>query len=392
MAPLPPLRALRRRPAIVILLVVALVSIGIRAALPTVVTRYVNGVLNDLPGYEGRLEDVDLHLWRGAYTIHGLAIEKLERQRRIPIFAAPRIELSLEWGELLNGALVGEIEFRRPEVNVLAGPVRKDEARATDDLVQRFRELLPVNVNRFAVVGGELHFRDYAADPDVDVYLRDVSLVARNLTNSAQVSETLAATVSAEGRVMKTGRFKLDMRIDPFASQPTFDLAFDLRRLSLPELNDYLRHYLAVVARDGRLSLYAEAKARDGGFRGYVKPFVEDLDILKVKQERSLGEAIKGFFVKLVANVFENKPQEQLASKIEFSGKFDDPDVSVWQAVTTFLRNAFVQALTPGVEGSVAPERARRLKGEPAAGEDRGSREERRTEKERRELEEKRAR
>lgn len=103
-----------------------------------------------------------------------------------------------------------------------------------------------------------------------------------------------------------------------------------------------------------------------------------------------MGEAIKGFFVKLVANVFENEPQQQLATRIEFSGEFDNPETSVWAAITTFMRNAFVQALQPGLEGSVAPGRAERIKDGAPAAEGPEEKEERRAEEEKEELKEKR--
>jgi hypothetical protein len=167
---------------------------------------------------------------------------------------------------------------------------------------------------------------------------------------------------------MGSGQVKLEMRLNPSAKQPTFDLAFELTDLKLTALNDYLRHYLAVEARDGRLSLYTEAIARDGRFKGYVKPVVKDLDILEVKQEnKGAGEAVKGFFVKLLAHVFKNKPQEQLATRVEFSGSFDNPDIGTWDAVVFFIRNAFVEALKPGLDASVAPRQAEKAEKEPPA-------------------------
>lgn len=89
----------------------------------------------------------------------------------------------------------------------------------------------------------------------------------------------------------------------------------------MPELNPVLRHYLSVEVRDGWLSMSAESKASKGRFTGYVKPVTRDLDI----DEKAPLEAVKGFFVKLLADLFENKPKDQLASKIEFSGLFQDP-------------------------------------------------------------------
>jgi hypothetical protein len=337
------------------LIIVALLLVG-RALLPIYVTHFVNGVLSEIPDHHGTVEDVDLHLWRGAYSVHGIEINHIQGERVVPVFTAPRVDLSVEWRALFRGTLVGEIEIYQPKISILAGPAKKEEKVAADSLIDRFRRLNPLRIDRFVIHDGQLHFRNLAADPDVDIHLRDIQVVAHNLTNSDRLSETLVATVSGEGRAMSSGFFTVEMKLDPFAQRPTFDLAFELKNLSLPELNSYLKHYLSVEARDGRLSFYTECSAREGRFNGYVKPFVQDLDILRVKDEKkSVGEVVKGFFVKIFAEIFENKPNEQVATKIEFSGEFDDPEVSIWEAVIGFMRNAFVQALTPGLEGSVAP-------------------------------------
>jgi hypothetical protein len=365
MAHVPQFRSWIRRPAVIVALVVVALAVAVRAALPTVATRYTNKIINDMPGYEGHVADVDLHLWRGAYTLHDVELIQIINKQRVPVFRAPHVQLAVEWRALLHGALVGQVDFYQPRVTIYAGPAKEEQKRKADDLVDRIKELLPFNINRFAVTDGELHFQNLRAEPDVDVYLDRVRLVARNLTNSDKVSESLWATVTGEGRAMKSGEFRLQMRLDPLERRPTYQLAFDLKNLRLPELNDFLKHYLAVVARDGRLSLYAESVAEEGRFRGYVKPMVRDLDILQIKKERKgLGETIKAFFVKIIAAVFENESKEQLATRVEFSGKFENPEISVWEAVTTFLRNAFVSALPAGLEGSVAPEQVE--KGRPA--------------------------
>lgn len=382
-------RIFRSRLVIAILLI-AVLLVGIRLALPAVVAHYVNRTLDQMPGYDGHIEAVDIHLWRGAYAIHGLEIVKVEKARgdirRIPVFTAETLDLSVEWGALMRRTLVGQVEIYRPSVNIFAGPAKQEEARDLDEFIERIRELTPLRIDRLAVIDGEMHFRNYTAEPNVDIYLRDIDLVVRNLTNSARVSETLAATLSGTGQAMRSGRFNIEMRFNPLESRPTYELAFELKELKLPELNSYLRYYLGVIARDGQFSLSAESVAREGWFRGYVKPVVKELDILKIKQDtKSVGETIKAFFVKIMAQIFENKAAEQLATKIEFSGRFEDPEISIWEAVVRFLRNAFVEALQPGLEGSVSPTQA----GKPSPGNPREVKEQEKTRQERRKLEDK---
>ena len=42
-----------------------------RMALPFVVQRLMNDRLERIPGYTGHVDKVGLHLWRGAYSLHG---------------------------------------------------------------------------------------------------------------------------------------------------------------------------------------------------------------------------------------------------------------------------------------------------------------------------------
>lgn len=354
----PVLRRLVRRPIFIVPLVVVTILIGARAALPMFVTDYVNGVISSIPDVRGGIEDVDLSLWRGAYAVRGLRLVQAQGQKQIPVLSVPTIDFSIEWKTLLRGALVGQITFDRPRINVIAGAEKK-QARGSGDLIDRFHELIPLRINSFVLRNADIHFRDPSTEPDVDIFLDRVELVARNLTNSERISETLTATVSGKGRAMRSGLFTIEMRLDPRQRRPTYELAFELKDLSLPELNNFLKHYLSVVVHDGKFSMYVESTASQGKFRGYVKPLTRDLDYVEVNAEKQGAlAAVKGFVVKIVANLFKNEPKEQLASKIEFSGTFEDPDISVWEAVTSFLRNAFVQALEPRLEGSHAPAQA----------------------------------
>jgi hypothetical protein len=368
MAHFAPTRALRR-PAVITVLVLVALLIALRVSLPFLLTHYLNRAITQAPDYEGSIADVDIHLWRGAYSIHKIEVRQIKGDKVTPLFNAQTVDLSVDWRQLLHGSLVGEMTLTKPQINIVAEPKPEDvkeEKFRLQDLVDRFTAFMPLNINRFEILDGEAHFGDQSAAPPIDLYFDQVHLVAHNLTNSERVANNLWATVSGTGRMMGSGQVKLEMRLNPSAKQPTFDLAFELKDLRLTALNDYLRRYLAVEARDGWVSLYAEAVARDGRFKGYVKPVVKDLDILEVKQEnKGVGEAVKGLFVKILAYVFKNKPQEQLATRIDFAGSFDNPEIGIWDAVVFFIRNAFVEALKPGLDASVAPRQAEKAEKAP---------------------------
>jgi hypothetical protein len=55
--------------AVQVALVVVALLVALRVVLPQLVQKYVNKKLDELPKYDGRIGDVDMHLWRGTYSI-----------------------------------------------------------------------------------------------------------------------------------------------------------------------------------------------------------------------------------------------------------------------------------------------------------------------------------
>jgi hypothetical protein len=99
-----------------------LLLVGVRVALPFTIKYYVNNRLSKIPEYSGRIGDVRVHLWRGAYEINNIVISKRTGHVPVPLFSAPVLDLSIQWRELFHGAVVGEMLLQRPEVNFVAGP------------------------------------------------------------------------------------------------------------------------------------------------------------------------------------------------------------------------------------------------------------------------------
>jgi len=65
-----------------------LLILAARVAAPYVIERVVNDKLDQLDGYTGHIDDVDLNLWRGAYEVENIVIEKTGGKVPVP-FVAP---------------------------------------------------------------------------------------------------------------------------------------------------------------------------------------------------------------------------------------------------------------------------------------------------------------
>lgn len=349
--------ATRSRRLVLAMLALAALLLGARAVAPLALQRYVNRVLDRTEGYRGRIGDVDLALWRGAYTIENVEIEKSSGKVPVPFLRAREVDLSLEWRALFDGSLVGEVWLEEPQLNFVAGPTRaRRQAGAEADWRKTVRDLLPVKVNRITVRNGTVHFRSFTSDPPVDVYLRDVQLVVKNLTNSLDLSGDLVARASGTARAMGGGRLDFRLALDPYADSPTFDFEGQARGLELAPFNDFLRAYARADVEHGTAQLYAELAASKGRFEGYVKPFFEGVDVLDLEEEVKEQGLLASFWEALVggtAEAIEDQSKDRIATRIPIAGSVESPQVDFWRTLGNVLRNAFIEGLVPALEHSV---------------------------------------
>ena len=334
--------------------------VAFRLYLPTLVLNKTNAVLAKIPGYYGHIDGVDIQLWRGAYSIEGVQLLKTGGKAPVPFVRIESMDFSIAWGPLFHGNLSGKVELDQPKINFVAGGTPAQQQTSIDKSWQdRVKELFPLRIARLGIKNGEIHFRNYQASPPIDIFIHKINLVATNLTNSKKFTSTLKATVDADAVAMSSGDLHMHMVADPLDTGKTFKMELELKHLALTELNDFFKYYLAVNMNRGTLSLYMEGAAQNSQFAGYVKPLLENADLVKIKENATMLEALKGFVVKMVSYLLKNHPKDRLATRIEITGNVDSPDTNIWTAVASFLRNWLIKAIAPGIEGTVTLKNAR---------------------------------
>jgi hypothetical protein len=339
-----------------ILLIVLVVLVAFRIALPTIVKSYVNKTLADIPGYPGYIDDVDMDLWRGAYVIKDLNIEKVDAKIPVPFFSSKKIDLSIEWAALLQGSLLGKIKFIDPKNSFVQGPTEVESQNGGGtNFIETLKKLFPVKINRFDVQNGEVHFRNFHSNPKVDIHLDSLFLHASNLTNSKSLSKTLVASVDARGKVMGTGRLKGHLDIDPYAAQPTFKLDCQVEQVELTTMNNFFDAYGSIDVKSGVFQMYSEVAAADGKFTGYVKPLFKDMIILDVsKDAKNPLKLIWQALVAGVAALFTNHSTDVIGTTIPLSGTFENKTVDILSTLGGILKNAFIKALLPGIDRTIS--------------------------------------
>jgi hypothetical protein len=345
------------------------VLLALRGVLPLVVRHHVNRVLDSAEAYTGTIGDVDINLWRGAYEVEDLVIQKRVGGEPQPLLEAARLDLSVHWRDLLRGVVAGEAVLHRPVLELVLAPSAA-EAEAEGEVAEegagqtgtgvswteRLDALVPLRIDRFATRDGELRLRDETTDPPFDLLIEDFYLEGLDLaTASARTSDGLA-TIEAAGRPFGTGELELLLELDPTAAEPRFELELEMRKVPLVELNDLLQAYGNVDAEEGELSLYAEFVVEQGAITGYVKPLLENVQVFRFREIEDPGDALEALwegFVALASEVLENQPHDRLATVVELQGRVDSPSTDVWNVIGNVLRNGFVAALRPALDDTI---------------------------------------
>lgn len=342
---------------LIVVISIVVLLIAIRIALPHIIKYEVNKKLNELPDYTGHINDVDLHIYRGAYAINGVEIKKRNGKVAEPFFSAGTMEFSVEWKQLLHGHLVAKVYIFHPMVNFVEGPTKEQSQTTADKRWQdKVKDLFPLKINTFKIEEGEIHFRNPYSDPRVDIYINNLQVLATNLTNSLKVAKTLASDLDASGNIMGTGKFTVGVKLDPFRKEPTFNLDMQVTSVPLVKLNDFLKAYGKFDVHKGTFSMYSEVAAKDGSYEGYLKPLLKDVEVVKWKEDikKPFFTLVWKVVVGAVKDIFTNPKKEQVATRVPFKGSFGNTEVGIWTTIWELIKNAFIQALMPGLDKTIS--------------------------------------
>jgi len=351
-------RHVRRWPRRVVLTiaVVAVLLLGARIALPFVVKNQVNARLEGIPGYVGHVDRVGIHLWRGAYSLHDIGINRQEGQLRQPFFVAKSIDFSLAWRELIHRHIVSDIAIDGAQLVFVKGPTEETSQKDTDRRWQQVvKDIFPIDITHFELTDGVLRYIDHTRSPAADVFIKNMHVLATGLRNRANGREgEFPAQINVQGETLGGGQVTLSLAAEPLAEQPHFHLSLKVDNVNLVALNDSLKAYANVDVGRGTFRMAAEMAGRDGGFQGYVKPFFEDLDFKNLADDnKGIGTRIWERMVAGIAWLVKNKPRDQVATRIPFQGRFGDPKVGLLATIGNLFRHGFVRAFNPTIEGTI---------------------------------------
>lgn len=343
----------RNRTLILVGVVVCLIAL--RAALPLLLKDFANRRLQDLNGYTGHVDAIDVALWRGAYDLKKLVIAKKGATKNEPFCDIEYLSLAIQWRALLKGSLVGEANFDRPQLNLIQSENSKESQLGNDnDWAKTLKNLFPFKFNEINVHRGTVRFRAPGIQTHDAVTLQNIEASITNLTNVVNQKGAAFAYFELHGQMLGNAPLTVKGSTNPYADSPTFEVDTTLENVQLPQLDAWLQAYAGVNAAQGSFSMYSSLAAAEHKFKGYVKPILRDVHIVSIKEQNATAiQKIWAALVQGVATLLKNQTQDQLATKIPISGNIDNPDTSVFVAIVNVLRNAFIAAFSRSLDQSL---------------------------------------
>ena len=337
-----------------LLVLAAILGIG-RAFLPWVVRDYVNRTLDRSELYQGRIGPVEIHLWRGAYSIRDLRLDKTTGNVPVPFFSAKRVDFALQWNALIHGRVVGRLLMDQPQINFVDAPSEAEkQTGAGGPWLQMIRDLFPFDINSAIVRDGSVHFRTFQAKNPVDVYLSQVEGSVDNLSNIRNETAPLVSTVQATALAMDQAQLQFKLTLDPFSYRPTFHMALRLLGLDVTRINDLALAYGKFDFKRGWFDLVLEVDSKEGQTKGYIKPLFRQLKVFSLSQDIKEDNVLQFFWQALVGaatKVLRNPPRDQVGTVIPFSADVTGKSsTDILATMGNLLRNAFVRAYLPRLQ------------------------------------------
>lgn len=344
------------RRSIIIIAVIVLLLVVARICLPYVVKHYLNGKMDRMGDYHGHLADVDLHIWRGAYSIDKLTITKVSGKVPVPLLDVGRTDISLSWHALFRGKVRGKLIFSNASLNFVDGSGKSgDQAGKGVDWREKLKLFAPVQLDRVEIRNSQITFQNFVSSPKVDLKMTDVSATATNLSNVEKRGGAQVAEMHATAKVLGDADLAAKARFDPLEKAGDFKVDLTIKKIDLTEMNSLARAYSGLDFASGKGDFVLQIEARDGQLNGYAKPLFKNLKIFSWKQDVKKDKknplqlaweaAAQG-----ITSLFKNHEKDQFATKVPINGRIDDNKVGTFKAVVNVLRNAFVKAYTPNLE------------------------------------------
>ncbi len=302
---------------------------------------------------------------RAQYTIENVPLSAFDPQIR-------QINVAVSGGKLSSNGLleyspkVTRVEVDNATVDKVAlgylhapstqqAEAKRVEATGKQIEKQNNRPAVDISVREFDVTNSSFSYTDQTKQPAYRLFLADSDLTLKNLSNHQHQGP---AALTLRGKFMGSGDTSLSGNCLASQNGPAVDVNLAVQNTDMPSMNDILRAYGRFDVAAGQFTVFSEIKIRDREISGYVKPMFSNLQVYNYQKDKGTGvlHQAKELMIGGASHLFKNRSTQQVATKVDLTGKLTGPDISNWQAFVEVVHNAFIQAILPGFDRAVRPD------------------------------------
>lgn len=329
-----------------------LLLIVVRAVMPSLILNHLNNYLGTFsPLYSIHIRDLKIQVWRMAYSFNDVG--GFLKKDAIEFAAIKKIDVSLAWREIFNGRFVADIDINQANLKITKESLNAisgyDPKQVKSDAKNVKDKTVPFNIERLVFTDSSFLFADIASlPPEQNFQLSGIHAIANNLTPQDKNAMTV---FTATGAIQGNAKIKLVGQARTKREPADWSINTELKEFDLSKINPIAWRTLPISFKKGKLSVFSAVQSLNGKLRGYVKPFIKDMEAIGDKRDfKNVGQ----FFIEILSSVgnfiLKNGKTDTVATRVNFHSENGKVVVDTAQAISTALDNAFGDPLPPSLD------------------------------------------
>ena len=334
---------------IILLSIIAFLILG-RILLPTAIKIGLNNYLEDFsPNITGHVSDVDLAIIRGHYAIDG--IEASLKKKDKTFLKVGSIKAHLPWKNIFAGKPVADVavvtadfDYHDDVLKGVKAEMQRMEAKKDKD-EDKDKEP-PLKINRFDLRDSKIRTSMFPKlTGRKGVILKNIEAVALNITPDKKSPET---SFKMKAKLLNSGEFLATGEALLLRNPPQWTVDHEIHHFDLTSLNAFLKQKVPMTFTKGTMDLYAEASSEGKAVKGYLKPFIRDLDVVKSKEKFVSSKHFLAEIISALGNItFKSGDETSTMIPFVYDGQFK-PEAG--QGLAKIIEHAFQDEPEPKLE------------------------------------------
>lgn len=330
--------------------------IAIRLLVPPMIKPQVNELLATFsPTFKGHVNDVGISFFRGAFQLRDLELTLKDKSQE-KFFTANVIDTSIAWRDIFRGRITSDVLIDKTNIaltkNVLEA-FKKTPKEEQEKTKKEASKLFPLTVERVDIRDSSFEFADLASVPEASRW--KVTDIDGRLSNATPAPKFPLTMMTLDGKMFDSAEIKVAGQLNQLSKPTAWDVDLEIRGFDLRQANPVIAQKLPLSFTSGKLDAYSEIKSEDNKIVGYVKPFIQNADVIasneSFRSAKNFGLEVSTAAVNLLLRDAQKKT---LATKVLFSYEDGDFKINSMEALAKAIQNGFAENVPKGIEDQIS--------------------------------------